>query len=148
MAYYTAMRMGEIANLTWEQVDLPNKLLKLRSEQTKTGSGRSIPLRPEAIEALHELPRSLAGGRIIDVDHNSLSPAFRRLCDKLGYHDLRFHDLRHTAITGMRRGGADIFTIAAISGHRDLQSLRRYNTVSDDDKHLAIQKLAGAGSRK
>ncbi len=43
MAYYTAMRQGEILSLTWDQVDLKEKFLHLRPENTKTNEGRFNP---------------------------------------------------------------------------------------------------------
>ena len=82
-----------------------------------------------------------------------------RLAIVLGYHtgmrmgeicslsweqiDLRFHDRRHTEATRLRRSGADLFTIAAITGHKDLSSLRRYNTITVDDMRTAIDRLEG-----
>ncbi len=141
IAYWTGMRMNEIAMLNWSQIDLDAKQLRLDAAQTKTGKRRTVPLSPEVIEALSTWPATPGSPRLLNVDKRTLSPAFTRLTRSLGLVDLRFHDLRHTAITRLRRAGVDIFTIAAISGHRDLASLRRYNQVSDTDKHEAVAKL-------
>lgn len=141
LGFHTGMRLGEIAGLTWEQIDLRKRVVRLHSSETKTGYGRTVPLSPEAIEALKAWPRSLDGGRLIDVAATSLSPLFSRLCRRLEIKDLRFHDLRHSALTNLRRAGADVFTISAISGHKSLSMLKRYQTISDDDLHDAIAKV-------
>ena len=41
-ALNTGMRRGEIFALTWEQVDLKNRVITV--EHTKTGSARKIPM--------------------------------------------------------------------------------------------------------
>jgi integrase len=141
MGYWTAMRLGEISQLSWQQIDLVNAQISLKASQTKTRRSRTVPLAPEALEEIRGWPRALGATRLIDVDKRTLSPAFARLCRKLQIEDLRFHDFRHTALTRLRRAGADILTIAAISGHEDLKSLQRYSHVSDADKQAAISQL-------
>jgi integrase len=52
MAYFTAMRKGEIINLAPYRVDLKSGFIRLRPEDTKTEYGRSIPIHPEVLEVL------------------------------------------------------------------------------------------------
>ncbi len=47
LAYHTAMRRGEILNLTWGQLDLKEGFVKLAPEDTKTNEGRLVPLNRE-----------------------------------------------------------------------------------------------------
>lgn len=58
--------------------------------------------------------------------------------------DLRFHDLRHEAISRFfERTDLDVMEIKAITGHKTLQMLARYT-------HLRTARLADrlAGSRR
>jgi integrase len=137
LAMYTGMRMSEITGLTWKCICLSARTVRLQHGTTKTGEGRIIPLAPEVISVLDGLPKK-ASGRLFDVDKRTLSPAFSRLCKKLNIEGLRFHDLRHTTATALRRAGVDLFTIAALLGHKNLATLRRYNSVTIDDLHRAI----------
>ncbi|MEQ9503667.1 MAG: site-specific integrase [Deltaproteobacteria bacterium] len=139
LGYETGMRLGEIVSLQWKQVDLRRRIVTLASGSTKTGEGRRVPLSAGAVDALEAHPRRI-DGRVFGVKRGTISPAFASLTRELGIEDLRFHDFRHTALTNLRRGGADIFTIAAISGHKDLQTLKRYQTITDDDLHAAVEK--------
>jgi integrase len=59
VAYYTAMRQGEILSLTWGQVDLKEGFITLRPEDTKTNEARLIPLTAELVVMFKAMPRGL-----------------------------------------------------------------------------------------
>jgi integrase len=59
LVYHTAMRRGEILNLTWGQLDLKEGFIKLAPETTKTNEGRLVPLNMELIEMFKPMPRGL-----------------------------------------------------------------------------------------
>jgi integrase len=67
--------------------------------------------------------------------------AFQRACKRAVIKGLCFHDLRHTAITNMRKAGVDTSVIMAISGHKTMAMFRRYNRVDLDDGRDAMRKL-------
>ncbi len=50
--------------------------------------------------------------------------------------DLKFHDLRHEAISRLFEKGFNMMEAAAISGHKTLQMLKRYT-------HLDPRSLLG-----
>lgn len=54
--------------------------------------------------------------------------------------DLRFHDLRHEAISRFAELGLSTVELAAISGHRDTRMLMRYTHLKPVD---LARKLAG-----
>ncbi len=142
LAYHTAMRIGEIAALTWEHVDLEEKLVKLRAEETKTSEARQVPL---SIAVVDELSRWGADpgaepGSVVGLKRDSISKQFGKLAKALGIKNLRAHDLRHTALTNLRRGDVDIYTMAKISGHKNMETLKRYMTIDATDLHEAIAK--------
>jgi integrase len=74
------------------------------------------------------------------ITPNQVTVAFRRVCNKAGILDFRFHDLRHTAASWLRMRGADIHTVAQLLGHKDLRMAARY-------EHLSPAFLAEAVSR-
>jgi integrase len=139
MAYFTAMRQGEILNLTWDRVDLKNGFVHLRPEDTKTNDGRSIPLHPEIIKMLYYMPRTI-NGRVFPLEGKPLAEvkrSFKTACKKAGIEKFTFHDLRHTCINNWRLQGNDFFRITAASGHRNMEVFKRYNTVTQEE----IKKL-------
>jgi site-specific recombinase XerD len=62
------------------------------------------------------------------------------LCRELKITGMRFHDLRHTAATNMRRAGIDLLVIQRITGHKTLAMLKRYAHVTEDDLAAAMAR--------
>jgi integrase len=60
-------------------------------------------------------------------------------------HGLRFHDLRHHAITELAESGASEQTIKAIAGHVSERMLKRYSHIRLEAKRAALQGLSGRG---
>jgi integrase len=51
--------------------------------------------------------------------------------------NFRFHDMRHTFNTNMRKAGVDHSVIMKLTGHKPPSMFQRYNTVDVDDAKLA-----------
>jgi len=67
--------------------------------------------------------------------------AWRRAAQPL--RGLRFHDLRHQAITELAESGAPDATLAAVAGHLSREMLEHYSHVRMAAKREALDKLAG-----
>ncbi len=55
--------------------------------------------------------------------------------------NFRFHDLRHTFNTNMRKAGVNQSVIMRLTGHKTLSMFQRYNTVDLADAKEAYHKL-------
>ncbi len=51
-------------------------------------------------------------------DGNSFKHRLAELCHRAGIHDLKLHDLRHTAASWLLEGGMDNAVIEKLLGHR------------------------------
>ncbi len=132
-AIYTGMRRGEILSLTWENVDLGKKTAHL--PLTKTGEARTVPLSPKALGILQGLRPVEQNGLVFRISANALRLAWERVKRRAGIEDLRFHDLRHEAISRFFEKGLSVPEVALISGHRDPRMLFRYT-------HLKAEQIA------
>ena len=133
LAVATAMRQGELLGLAWANVDLKNRVALL--ELTKNGNARAVPLSSEAAAVLAALPRSI-DGVVFPVERMTLYHAFAAACRRAGLVDYTWHDLRHEALSRLaERGDFSVLELAAVSGHKTLQMLKRYT-------HLQAAKLA------
>lgn len=134
-ALATGMRMGEMLSLEWRNVDFEQSVATL--PDTKTGESRQVPLSNAAVTAITALPRHIRDGRVFWrwSRADSLENAWRRAVSKAGIDDLRFHDLRHEAVSRLFELGLNPMEVAAISGHKTLQMLKRYT-------HLRAADLA------
>lgn len=56
--------------------------------------------------------------------------------------NFRFHDLRHTAVTGMVDSGIDMVVIKEILGHSNIQTTMRYAHALESVKIKAIELLS------
>lgn len=131
LAVETAMRRGEIISLCWKHINLEKRTAFL--PETKNGSSRTVPLSARAIQLFTGLERT--DERVFPINGDSVGKAFRRVTDRAGIEDLRFHDLRHEATSRLFEKGLQLMEVSAITGHKDLAMLKRYT-------HLDAEKLA------
>ncbi len=124
------MRRGEIAAMKWEHVDLKTRTLTI--PETKTGEPRRIPLSSRAVAVLKSLPRRI-DGYVFGMRKDSITQAFDRACKRAGIEDLRYHDLRHEATSRLFERGLNPMEVAAITGHKTLQMLKRYTHLRAED---------------
>ncbi len=132
-AIETAMRRGEIAAMRWDHLDRRARVLLI--PETKTGTPRRVPLSTAALGVLDGLPRRI-DGKVWGMRPDSISQAFERVCKAAGIEGLTFHDLRHEATSRLFEKGLNPMQVAAITGHKTLQMLKRYT-------HLRAEDLVG-----
>lgn len=130
LAIHTGMRQGELLALRWDDIDLQKCAAVLRD--TKNGEMRVVPLSSAARKVLEGLPRSI-GGQAFPIDQNILKMRFRRACKRAGIEGLTFHDLRHEATSRLFERGLSVMEVAAITGHKTLQMLKRYTHLQAND---------------
>lgn len=123
LAIETGMRRGELLAMRWEHLDLNQRILLI--PMTKNGHPRRIPLTTKATETLLTL-REGGATSPLPISEESLKKAWQRLLKRVGITDLRFHDLRHEAISRFFELGLSMPEVALISGHRDPRMLFRY----------------------
>ena len=126
------MRRGEIAAMRWEHLDRQERVLLV--PVTKTGTPREVPLSRAAAAVLDALPHR-PDGQVWGMRPDSISQAFERVCKAAGIEGLTFHDLRHEATSRLFEKGLGDMQVAAITGHKTHQMLKRYT-------HLRAKDLA------
>ena len=129
-AIETAMRRGEIAAMRWDHLDRKARVLLI--PETKTGTPRRVPLSTAALAVLDGLPKRL-DGRVWGMRPDSISQAFEWVCKVAGIEGLTFHDLRHEATSRLFEKGLNPMQVAAITGHKTLQMLKRYTHLRAED---------------
>ena len=136
IALETGMRRGEIARMQWEHLD--RKARVLRIPETKNGEARTVPLSAKAMQVLESLPRQI-NGKMWSMRDMSISHAFAQVCKRASVEGLTFHDLRHEATSRLFEKGLNPMEVAAITGHKTLQMLKRYTHLRAED----LAKLLG-----
>lgn len=144
VAYGSALRLGELAELSLGSVDLSEGTLMLRS--TKNGWDRVVPLTRAACGALerylrdgrHLLSGPAAGSalwlsrRYRPMSYPSFDQISRRCSERLSFR-FTMHQLRHACATHLLEGGARLMDIARLLGHESLESTELYARVRLDE---------------
>lgn len=140
LAIETGMRFSEIAGVRREHVSMTNRTIYL--PETKNGHDRTVPLSSRALSAIQALPVSI-DGRLFPVKPGSIRSAFLIALQKAKtvsngalLDGLRFHDLRHEAVSRLFEKGLNPIEVGMVSGHRTLSMLQRYT-------HLRSENLVG-----
>lgn len=133
LALETGMRQGELAWLTWQEVDTAGPVIRKRD--SKNGEARTIPLTGKAMAALGD--RGI--GRLFSSFPRQ---AWNDALKAAGIEDLHFHDLRHEAITRLFELGLHPMEVAAVSGHKSMQMLKRYTHLRPEALLRKMEKLA------
>jgi integrase len=126
----TGMRLGEALALTWLDVDLSGRAIRLPAAKTK-GGARTVHLGAAAVAILAAIEKR-DGYVIHGLDPSKPIPvstaekAWQRLRERAGIPDGRLHDLRHTAGTFAALAGANAFAVRDLLGHRTLAMTGRY----------------------
>lgn len=129
-ALFSTRRQEEITRITWADLDADHNRVLVRDMKhpgEKIGNDQWVDLPPEALDVVLRQPRT--GTRIFPASADTISSVFTRACKLLGIADLHFHDLRHEGITRLFEMGWSIPHVAAVSGHRSWQSLKRYTHI-------------------
>ena len=145
MGYWTGMRKAEILGLTWDKVDLFNKLVFL--ERTKNGEDRTLPLNEELYRMMLEQHKQRVDGcpfvfHRYRVRIQSFSKAWHTARKNAGYEGKLVHDLRRTGVRNLIRAGVPQSVAMKISGHRDARIFARYNIVDTRDMADAMRKVS------
>ncbi|SPR98429.1 Integrase family protein [Cupriavidus taiwanensis] len=143
LAVETGMRSSEITGLRRPQIDLRRRVITLAD--TKNGTARVVPLTRAAADILQLAIDNPI--RPIDTDLVFFGEPGRdgrrgpyvfqklwaRITADLGLADLHFHDLRHEAVSRLVEAGLSDQEVAAISGHKSMQMLKRFTHLRAED---------------
>jgi len=145
LALETGARMSELLQLRRQDVDLGQALARVRD--TKNGEDRELLLSPLAVDELRALlgrPVQNIDGRVFSLSKVNLSQRWGeakrrarqsyldqcrlagRQADARLFSDLRWHDLRHEAISRVAELGWSEVQLMVFSGHKEPRMVMRY----------------------
>ena len=140
-AIETAMRLGEIINLNWSDINMERQIATLH--HTKNGEVRQVPLSNAAIASVGTLPRHIGSLKVFWrwKTVSGFESSWQRVLAKSAIQNFRFHDLRHEATSRLFEMNLNMIEVSTITGHKTLQMLKRYT-------HFSIDKIVKKISEK
>lgn len=148
--FWTGMRCGEFLALTWNDIDLENKLININKTYTRINgkdivnepktqkSKRIISISKSLCEDIEKYKNSLYSfvktDRLFNYTRFFLSYEMKRICKKSGVKLIRIHDLRHSHASLLIELGFTPLAVAERLGHENVK------TTSDTYSHLYPNK--------
>jgi len=137
LALMTAQRRGDLVKARWSDYDGRG----IEFLQQKTGSRVYLPV-PSLVDELNARRKAATGLTIISgrfgrpYTPHGFSTAWVRTMEAIGLHGkgLKFHGLRHTALTWMAERGATEYELMSVSGHRNASQVKRYTKRANQRK--------------
>ncbi|MDR1862236.1 MAG: tyrosine-type recombinase/integrase [Candidatus Ancillula sp.] len=148
LLYSTGMRVSELVKLTWGDVDLASRSIRVRD--AKGGKDRVVLFNDHVLKALHSLVEKLhstnTNTSVQSADVRQ-EPIFKNkhggclnvrtarqivydLARAAGLQNVHPHTFRHCAATHLLDGGADIRIVQELLGHSNLQTTQKYTHTS------------------
>lgn len=156
LSLHCGLRFGEIASLTWQDVDTERGVLTIRD--AKAGSRYSF-----LTEQAAEMFKAREEGKPADYvfqgrkgKYNRISLSFFQTVDELGLNrgidDPRlhvcFHTCRHSHASWLIEEGTDLYTVQKLLGHKTNVMTQRYAHLSENKLRGAAEALSAALKRK
>jgi integrase len=139
VAAYSGLRLKNVVELMWENVDLKADWLSVR--QSKTGNPVSVSVcnkLKSIFESIKLRPINQDGPIFPGVKSKAVSTAFRRASAKAGFAWASFHSLRHFCGSFLANNGVRREVIAEVLGHRDLRSTQIYTHFRKETVRQAV----------
>lgn len=133
-ALFSGRRQAEICKLELHHVLKSTVVVRdMKSPSGSRGNHRTLWITPEAhlIAEAHATVYLTDDGRLFPYHPDTVSRHFTDAVRLLGIPDLRFHDLRHEALSRLGEMGWSAHHMMKVSGHATSQMLDRYVQVEE-----------------
>jgi integrase len=165
--YWSGWRRSEISGVTWAEVDIAARTIRLDPARSKNGEGRLLVIEgplgelmarrwqariyagPAGVEAVSPLVFHRDGETIVDF-----RKAWASACITAGLYQVvtdgagqerkvpsrLFHDLRRSAVRTMVNRGVPERVAMTVSGHKTRSVFDRYHIVTEQDQRAGAQR--------
>lgn len=145
----TGVRVSELINITWSDVDFQNMTVRICNKddfQTKTKRERTIPLNETAYDVLSGLERK---GEYVFCckdgskrDKHYICRAFKAAVRSSGIgENYSFHSLRHTFASHLVQKGISLYIVQKLLGHSNIKTTEIYANLAPEKRHDVVGVL-------
>ena len=161
---WMGLRIGELLALRRQDVDMVNRRISVTRSVTRTDGSktvkqpksragvRTIAIPPNIVECVQNHLDKYTGIKNSDLlftgedgdylAEQTLTNNFRRHRDAIGYPDMHWHDLRHTAGTLATQAGMNMAQVMQMMGHSTHEAAMRYQSAVHELKDMYATRLA------
>ncbi len=151
LAVSTGMRLGEILNLQWTDIDFVRKIIRVCNKEgftTKSGKGRNIPMSDQLAETMQNRKDRASSELLFHRNGKKLmeefvSKRFKYFVRKGGLDDkLHFHSLRHTFASWLVQDGVSIYEVQKLLGHSNIAVTQMYSHLQPEGLHATVNRIS------
>jgi site-specific recombinase XerD len=151
----SGLRLSEVASLRLDDIEIRERSGTLQVRKGKGRKARTVTLNKDARSILREwldarqhvaksassphLFLSQKGGRLTP---RAIARAIDKIAERAGLEDVSPHTLRHSFAKNLIDAGVGLEKVAALLGHANLETTRRYTTPSEADLQEAVERVA------
>jgi integrase len=142
----TGLRVSNVLNLTWEQIDKANRIIHLY--KMKSGRAIMLPLNDWALEILDNIPRHIRSSYVFckleGQPYRDIRGGFKNALRRAKLDtNIRIHDLRHTYASWQVARGTPTSILRDLLDHTSLAMTSRYSHVG----HKTLLEMANRITR-
>lgn len=168
IGYYTGIRLGEVLNLQYGDLDIENRIMSIRNKdekrdnngcvitryfRTKSGIEREISMCTKLIDMFADAnshkpveyvitTRETKTKKAMPYVYNHISKKFKALCRELNLPEkFHFHSLRHTFGSTLVGKNIDLISIKELMGHASIKTTELYMHGNMKNKENAVNTL-------
>ena len=167
---YTGQRLGDIAKLTWANLDTEKGVVRLTTQKTgavleipiadsllshittlPSPSNHAAPIHPHAYDMIQrhgqvgglssEFRRILESTGLVEKRSHSKAPDGQGRGGRRQLSEISFHSLRHTATSLMKNAGVNNDVVMATVGHESETISREYTHAEIDAMRKAVNQI-------
>lgn len=151
-ALLTGLRLSELLNLRWNDLDFSSKVILIRNTEkftTKTRKNRIVPMSDELYRLLKGRKEAIRfecevvfhnknGGELL---YTSVSQKFKKYIRRAGLNDkLHFHSLRHSFATALVSSGVSLYAVQKLLGHTTIRTTEIYSHLMPQQLHFEVNR--------
>ena len=145
----TGLRVRELCDLAWRDIKIGDRKGTMAVRRGKGDKHRDVPLNKDARMAFSSLGYSSHIGfdeRVFKGQRGPLTPMgvqilLRKYAQAAKLEDVSPHSLRHTFCKNLIDAAVGIEKVAALAGHENLETTRRYCAPSLRDLQEAVERI-------
>lgn len=144
VALNTGLRRQNILDLTWEQINLTERVIEIT--ENKANKHILKPINDTLLQYFQNIPEENRCGYVFinpitGQKCKEIKRVWKTVKEKANIENFRFHDLKHTVGTRLAEKGVPIPVIKEVLDHSDIKTTMRYVHTADKQILSAMNQL-------
>lgn len=147
-AVLTGLRRGELISLRWSDIDLENRLIRIRNKEdftVKAQRPRTIPINKDLFRLIEALPRCsdhvFVDRKGMPLKGGYVTKKFKKYVRQCGLGNFHWHNLRSTFASYLVQSSTPLAEVQRLLGHSSVVTTQIYAAVNDDNLRQAAEKI-------